>query len=172
MAMKVNLSLVKKIGLPHYGSLGAGCSVEFELDATMLQTDLDRFHRHVRNAYVACSQAVHDELARQTERRGRAEASTPTPSGNGRSATARPAPTPAGGRALHRATDKQFQYIHQLARQIHGLGLRRLETLASRLTGKPLAQLDALEASSLIDTLKAIKDGHIALDAALNGASP
>ncbi len=32
MGIKVNVGLAKKIGQPDYGSLGATCNVEFELD--------------------------------------------------------------------------------------------------------------------------------------------
>ena len=74
------------------------------------------------------------------------------------------------GSSNHRASQKQVDYLHQLARQIDGLGLRRLESLCQKLHGKPTAELTSLDASSLIDTLKAIKDGRLSLASALDGA--
>ena len=37
---------------------------EMELDAGLLERDLDGFQARIRGAYVAAHQAVHDELAR------------------------------------------------------------------------------------------------------------
>lgn len=51
MSTVVNLGLAKKQGLPEYGSIGASCSVSMELDGSLLQSDLESFHRRVRDAY-------------------------------------------------------------------------------------------------------------------------
>ena len=65
MAMKLNVGLNKKLGLPDYGSLGASCHLELELDQSILQ-DPDGFQERVRRTFNACRQAVDDELARRS----------------------------------------------------------------------------------------------------------
>ena len=64
MPMKLNVGVSRKVGLPDYGSVGASCGIELEVDGSLLEQDLDKFHSKVRDAYVAAHQAVHDELAR------------------------------------------------------------------------------------------------------------
>ena len=63
--MKLSLGLSRQIGTSGNGHVGASCHVEIEVSGNLLQDNLDGFHQHVRSAYVACSQAVMDELARQ-----------------------------------------------------------------------------------------------------------
>ena len=64
MPLKLNVGVSQKVGLPNYGSVGASCNLEMELDASLIEKDLDGFHARIRAAYVAAHQAVHDELAR------------------------------------------------------------------------------------------------------------
>ena len=190
MPLTLNVGLSKKLGLPDYGSVGATCNVTVELDGALLQRDPEAFHRHVRNAYVACSQAVNDELSRQravespaanTNTNGAATA--PKANGNDSNATGNGTPQNGSGNGNgngngkptgsphHRASQKQMDFANQLSRQIKGLGVRRLEEFAGKMFHKPLADLSSLDASALIDTLKAIKEGRVALDDVLNGAA-
>jgi len=165
--LRLNVGLSKKIGQPDYGSLGASCHVEVELDHGLLTNDLDQFHQRVEHAFVACRQAVNDELVRQqeptpvlaTNRAGRIAGRAESDSKNG------------SRRNRHTASDKQLGYARQLAGQVDGLGVRGLDSLADKMFGKPVATLTTLDASGLIDTLKAIKNGEIELAAALDGAT-
>lgn len=176
MPLKLTTGIAKKVGLPDYGSLGASCAVEVELDAALLEHDLTGFQRKVQDAFTACRQAVNDELARHQ---------APADSNNSQPAKrpdTRPQPASrsngnnasgngnGNGNSEHRASQKQQNYINQLAGQIRGLGSRRLESLAQKMFGKPLADLTSLNASSLIDMLKAVQGGQIKLEDALNGA--
>lgn len=191
MPMKLNVGLSKKLGQPDFGSLGASCNVEVELDGSLLRSDLEAFHTHVRNAFTACRQAVHDELARhqaQPINNGTAVSAGNIPStsqtngngvqnGNGSHGSTNGNGTNVNGangngNGSYRASSKQMEYLQQLARQIKGLGVRRLDTLAQNMFRKPVAGLTSLDASGLIDTLKAIKSGEINLDNALSGATP
>ena len=65
MPVKVNIGLTKKVGQQNYGSLGANCNVEFELDGGYDNGSTERFQDAVRRAYAACRQAVETELAEQ-----------------------------------------------------------------------------------------------------------
>ncbi|MCA9122909.1 MAG: hypothetical protein H6822_06640 [Planctomycetaceae bacterium] len=170
--LKLNVGVNKKIGLPDFGSLGTSCHVEVEVDGHLIFDDLDAFHQKVRQAYVACAQAVNDELARQ--------ASTTQPASQPHAAASNGHAATNGngngngyrnGTNGGTASQKQLNYANQLAGQIQGLGVRRLEALADKMFGKPLAGLSSLDASALIDTLKAIKDGRLDLNAALDGAA-
>jgi len=165
MPLKLNVGLARKIGQPDYGSLCASCHVEVELDQSLINHDLEEFHRRVQNAFVACSQAVGDELTRQQTNDGKQPAETPVAqsaqNGNGNGSSQA---TPA-------ASQKQVDYMLQLAKQVTGLGHQRLELLTNTLYSKSTTSLTSLEASGVIDTLKAIKEGRMVLAEVLDGVA-
>ncbi len=165
MPLKVSVGLSKKKGLPEYGSLGASCHVEVELDSSLIQQDVEKFHAHVRRAYAACAQAVNDELSRQHD-----DSATHTPPGRPSSSQSEKSglgngSANAGPSNHHAASTKQRDYASRLASQIRGLGVRRLESLTCKLFNKSLAELTSQDASRLIDTLKDIKEGTLSVEA-------
>jgi hypothetical protein len=153
--------------LPDYWSLGASCHLEVELDHSLVTSDPDGFQERVRRTFAVCRQAVDGELARRHDSNECSDTAAATAANSGGAANG----NGNGHHNGHRASQKQLDYAHQLAGQIKGLGVRRLETLANKMFGKPLADLASLDASGLIDVLKDIKAGKIQLGDALNGAA-
>lgn len=162
MPTTINVGLSKKLGLSNYGSIGASCTVTFETAHN--PPDRDGFQHHVKQAFDACRQAVDDELGRQQK-------SATAATDNSASAPPRSETSASHNGNGHHASAKQMTYVQQLARQIEGLGVRQLETLATNMFGKALVDLTSLDASRLIDALKGIKAGEIDLNAALDRAN-
>ena len=67
MAVKLSVGLQKKVGQPDFGSLGASCNVEFEIDQGLLEHDLSGFHQKVAETFAACRDAVHAQLGQPQE---------------------------------------------------------------------------------------------------------
>jgi hypothetical protein len=155
MALKLNVGVSRKVGLPDYGSVGASCNLELELDAGLIERDLDAFHARVRGVYVAAHQAVHDELARlQAPVTAPHDPPAPPPrhasnghdGGNGH--TDRP---PAGrSRPRRAATDNQIRAIRSIANRQHA----DLDGLLRDLGVDRPEDLSLKQASELIDALK------------------
>lgn len=71
MPLKLNVGLSKKVGLPDYGSLGASCHVEVELESSLVLQDVDAFHQHVRRAYLHAKGKPHGFAVNSAVPRGR-----------------------------------------------------------------------------------------------------
>jgi len=63
--LKLHAGVSKKVGLPGFSSASASCTIEAELDSSLLQ-DHEGFQVVVRRAYQSCEQAVQDQIARLT----------------------------------------------------------------------------------------------------------
>ena len=147
MAVKLSVGLQQKVGQPDYGSLGASCYLEFEIDRSLLESDRDGFQQQVRSAFAACQQSVDDQLAQQSGH------SSPQP-GNGQ-----PNGIPHHTRhTLHStggdvagATKSQIRAIFAIAKR------QRLDPqslVQERFQRNRLEDLSIREASSRIDELK------------------
>jgi len=158
MPLKLQVGTSQKIGQPDYGSLGASCHVELELDASLIQHDLETFHRHVKNAYVACRQAVQDELARGAEVSPPSGNGHPGGNGNGHANGHRNGAHSNGngngrdGSGPRKATSSQVRAIHAIANR---QGVRLTEELEARFGVSSPEDLSIRQASECIDELKA-----------------
>jgi hypothetical protein len=63
--LKLHAGVSKKVGLPGFSSASASCTIEAELDSSLLQ-DHEGFQVVVHRAYQSCEQAVQDQIARLT----------------------------------------------------------------------------------------------------------
>ena len=61
--LKLHAGVSKKVGLPNFSSASASCTIEAELDGSLLQ-DREGFQIVVQRAYQSCEKAVEDQIAR------------------------------------------------------------------------------------------------------------
>ena len=63
--LNLHAGVSKKVGLPGFSSASASCTIEAELDSSLLN-DGDGFQVVVKRAYQSCEKAVQDQIARLT----------------------------------------------------------------------------------------------------------
>jgi len=137
MPLRLQVGLQQKVGLPDYGSRGASCQVELELDGQLLDRNPDAFQQEVSRAFDACRQAVQTELGRSkpAATNGAAKAG----GGNGHK---------PNGESVRRATVSQARALRAIANR------RKLDLTADLQQRFGVAQPEDLElkqASRLID---------------------
>ena len=183
MPLRANVGISRKVADNNYGSRGASVNLEVELESSLIQ-EPERLQERIRQVFRLAQVSVDEELARQNTTNN-------TSNGNGTAANgSQPhadstngngSPTNGNGHRASNgngngggqiASEKQMTYARQLAGQIKGMGIRRLESLAQKMFSKPLAALSTMDASGLIDTLKSIKAGEIDINQVLEGSSP
>ena len=159
--LKLHAGVSKKVGLPGFSSASASCTIEAELDSSLLQ-DREGFQIVVQRAYQSCEKAVQDQIARLTSD-GQSDASQPrvqpqevvevrtTPTINGATVTRIPAAQFTNQPSPRPATASQVKAIRAIAarRKIDLVGMLR-----ERFGLTTADELGIRQASSLIDELK------------------
>jgi hypothetical protein len=166
MATKISLGINRKVGQPNFGSLGASCHVEFELDGPLDENNSARFQTAVARAYAACRAAVEQELASRSppvnDSTGISIANSAPKSRVDNVASSAPAvrPEPSGGslncpspQPPKLVTPNQLKAIRAIALRFE-LDLPTI--LAERCEVNSLDSLTCSAASQLIDYLKAL----------------
>jgi hypothetical protein len=161
--LKLHAGVSKKVGLPGFSSASASCTIEAELDSSLLM-DTAGFQIVVQRAYQSCEQAVQDQIARLTS--NGTETSQPqevievrtSPAIWGVTVADRGAETRETNRAVFRdapsprpATVSQVKAIRAIAarRKIDLVGMLR-----ERFGLTTADELGIRQASNLIDELK------------------
>lgn len=161
MPITVSVGLSKKIGQPDYGSLGASCHVEFEVDGHLLQSDLEGFQRHIKDAYAACRQAVQVELGRHQQSGvdtvSNGQTSHPIEQYSSRNGHSTNGQSSSRGRAHRPATASQARALHAIASR---QGIDIAATLHSRFGVDRPEDLSIADASRLIDELNGAANGR------------
>ena len=138
MAIKANVSFTQKLGQPDYGSVGAGCTLEIEMDSNLLERDPDEFRVQLELAYLTCRQAVEQQLT-AFEGPQRPPARTNGPQSNNHAPAARPA-TQSQQRALWAICNRSGLNLEAIC--LDEYDVQRADAL------------DIRQASALIDKLK------------------
>jgi len=63
MTLKISVGLSKKVGQPNYGSLGASCQIEMEIDTRSWQGGPLLLQTRISEAFGICKASIENELA-------------------------------------------------------------------------------------------------------------
>ncbi len=139
MPLKLSVGVSRKVGQPGFGSVGAACGVELELESGLLRDAPEEFDARVRSAYAACARAVDAELSRLV--------APPAPT-IARADHDEPDRTP--GSPVRPATERQLRALGAIARS---RGVPPDDLLAEH--GLDVGSVSSGEASRLISGLRA-----------------
>ena len=175
--LKLHAGVSKKVGLPGFSSASASCTIEAELDSSLLQ-DQEGFQVVVQRAYQSCEQAVQDQIARLTHEGSPSDSHEPEPVAlevievrtipaiHGARITTKGADVYATNRAVLRDQPSPRPATASQVKAIRAICARRRIDLVSLLRERfGLSTADELgirQASNLIDELKSDEptNGH------------
>jgi hypothetical protein len=170
MPLTASVGLSRKIGQENYGSLGAHCQLEMELDTALID-DAEQFHEKIQRLYTLAHQSVVDELERRNGHNrepanghgrrtaysagdgngnGQRNGHTPTRAPNSRANDE----SPERGREDTPASNRQIKFLLDLARQQHHMDLSQTARYCEQAVGVgDVYRLTKTQASVVIDQL-------------------
>lgn len=159
MAFKINVGLSRKIGQPHFGSLGASRHIDLEIDPQALGRGTEAIQSEIFDAVAICKRAVDAELAKcdqtQADAPGvhdRPGINPPVPSPDDRpSRSQSAAPGQRQQKPARPATTAQIKAIHAIAGKAD---IDITDELERRFGIRNPQQLSISQASEMIDHLK------------------
>jgi hypothetical protein len=156
MPLKASIGLSRKVGQENYGSLGANCQLEIELDASLIG-DADAFHEKIQRLYALANQAVVDQLDRQANpsNNGNGNGNGHSKPANGRNGNGNGTNGRTNGDTDNSpASNKQIKYLLDIARQRHRMDLAQTAEFCREQVGiNDVYQLSKSQASVVIDRL-------------------
>ena len=170
--LKLHAGVSKKVGLPNFSSASASCTIEAELDSSLLQ-DHEGFQTVVRRAYASCEKAVQDQITRLTHD------GSDEPSQSPEIVEVRTAPTITGA-SVNRIPTSQFSTqpsprpaTASQVKAIRAIAARRkidlVAVLRERFGLTTADELGIRQASNLIDELKSDEPASTNLNGHANG---
>lgn len=158
MTMKINVGLSRKVGQPNFGSLGASCHIDLEIDPQTASLGPEAIQRQITGTFAVCKQAIDAELAKgdQPDTHATVYGFQPTEQPSApRSQTYQPTASDPSAATPHRqprpATAAQIKALHTIAGRA-GLGLA--SELQQQCGVNNPQQLTIQQASRMIDHLK------------------
>jgi hypothetical protein len=158
MAFKINVGLSRKIGQPNFGSLGASCHIDLEIDPQTIGHGPEAIQSQILGAFAICKQAVDTELAKCDQSASVISSQSFPPTQNEPLAQshaaeppARKAATGSAGPTRRPATPAQIKAIHAIAGKA---GIEVASELGQRFGIRNPQQLSIGQASEMIDHLK------------------
>jgi hypothetical protein len=144
MTTKLTVGITRKHGQPNFGSMGAECRLEIEIDSRHVDDDQSVLTDHIRQAFAVCRHEVEHELHNRMPIDAAVWQSTPNRiNGNGASKI--------NGRPSRPATDAQVRAIHAIASKAN---VQLASQLIDEFGVKSPTQLTIRQASDLIESLK------------------
>ena len=158
MPTKINVGLSHKIGQPNFGSLGASCHIDLEIDPQTASRGPEAIQRQIMSAFTICKQSIDAALTKSDQPITLAAAygfhpveqpSAPRRETHQPPSSERSAATPP--RQSRPATAAQIKALHTIANRA---GLTLASELQQHCGVNNPQQLTIQQASQMIDHLK------------------